>query len=149
MTIMEKLQSQMKEAMRTKDKENLATIRLMIDKIQKKEKSVLRQINEEECVNVLQTFKKQVEEELEYAVKANDNEKINKLKWDIELISCYIPQMLSNEEIYVIVANTANELIKSTKNGEISVGLLMKNVMPLVKGKADNKIVSEIVKQYI
>ncbi|WP_090739389.1 GatB/YqeY domain-containing protein [Paenibacillus sp. Mc5Re-14] len=143
MTIKQRLTDEMKEAMRNKNKGTLATIRLLIDRIQKKEKDALRDLTEEEAVQVLQTFKKQVREEADAFANAGKFSREAELVDSIFLVDRFLPQQMSKEEIDIQVQLVISEI---TSNGQVpNKGLVMKNLMPLVKGKADNKLVNEVV----
>lgn len=143
MTIKQRLTDEMKEAMRNKNKGTLATIRLLIDRIQKKEKDALRDLTEEEAVQVLQTFKKQVREEADAFANAGKFSREAELVDSIFLVDKFLPQQMSKEEIDIQVQLVISEIIS---NGQVpNKGLVMKNLMPLVKGKADNKLVNEVV----
>ncbi|MGG4105264.1 GatB/YqeY domain-containing protein [Paenibacillus lautus] len=143
MTIKQRLTDAMKESMRNKDKGTLTTIRLLIDRVQKKEKDAMRDLTEEEVVQVLQTFKKQVDEEAESFAMIGNAERTAGLLNDIELIRSFLPRQMTREEIQVVVVDVTEGLLSS---GQVpNKGLVMKNLMPLVKGKADNKLVNEVV----
>lgn len=143
MTIKQQLTDAMKEAMRNKDKGTLTTIRLLIDRIQKKEKDLLRDLTEDEVVQVLQTFKKQVREEADAFANAGKFSREAELIDSIFLVDKFLPQQMTKEEIQVVVVDVIEGLLGS---GQVpNKGLVMKNLMPLVKGKADNKLVNEVV----
>lgn len=143
MTIKTQLQEQMKMAMREKNKLALTTIRMMIDRIQKKEKELLRDLSEEEVVAVLQTFKKQVEEEMEAFLSIGNSDKFSELYSSSHLIQTFLPRMMSADEIKRLVVQAFADLASGGQ--KINKGSVMKALMPLVKGKADNKLVNEIV----
>ncbi|TVX85996.1 GatB/YqeY domain-containing protein [Paenibacillus agilis] len=140
MTIKQQLIDEMKDAMRNKDKATLTTVRLVIDRVQKKEKELLREISEEEAVQVLQTFKKQIQEEADAFAKAGKLSREAVIIDSLAFIDKFLPQQMSEQEINSIVIRVI-EGISGTPNK----GAVMKEVMPLVKGKADNKLVNQIV----
>ncbi len=137
----------MKTAMKLRDKVSLSTIRLIIDRIQKKEKDLLRDASDEEAVQVIQTFKKQTEEELEAFGKANNSTKVLELKHSLEIVVRYLPAQLSKEDLAVIVLDKANRM--QVAYSLITKGDLMKAVMPHLKGKADNKVISQAVDEFL
>ncbi|OME54085.1 hypothetical protein BSK59_16010 [Paenibacillus odorifer] len=147
MTIKQQLQDAMKSAMKNKAKLSLANIRMIIDRIQKKEKELLRELSEEEVVQVLQTFKKQVNEEMD-AFKSVGNElKVEELNLSRNLVETFLPKQMSEQEINDIVITVIEGIYSS---GEVpNKGSVMKQLMPLVKGKADNKLVNQIVTQVL
>lgn len=143
MAIKVQLQDAMKTAMRNKDKASLTTIRMMIDHIQKKEKDLLRDLSEEEVVQVLQTFKKQLEEELDGYLNIGNSLKFKEVYGQHRLVVSYLPEQMTEQEITHIIAGVIENILA---DGLVpNKGLVMKQVMPLVKGKADNKLVNQIV----
>lgn len=143
MTIKQRLTDAMKEAMRNKDKATLATVRLVIDRLQKKEKELLRDLSEDEAVQVLQTFKKQTDEEMDAFKAVNNHEKVEELLTSKKFVESFLPQQMSEQEISNIVISVIEGIYGV--GGMPNKGAVMKEVMPLVKGKADNKLVNQIV----
>lgn len=143
MTIKQQLTDAMKDAMRNKEKDKLTTIRMLIDRIQKKEKDLLRDLTEDEAVQVVQTFKKQVMEEMDGFLLAGNTEMFKKLSEQFNLVMDYLPRQMTKKQIQTVVVDVIEGLLGS---GQVpNKGLVMKNLMPLVKGKADNKLVNEVV----
>lgn len=151
--IQEQLKQDMKEAMRNRKEnpERLSVIRMIIDRIQKKEKEVQKELNHEEVIQILQTFKKQNGEEIDAFTGATISdthmEKIKKLTREIGVIMSYLPQQMTHEQVKVAVLSIIDE--NSNLRGNINKGSLMKVVMPQLKGKADNKTISDVVGEII
>lgn len=141
MSIKVQLQEDMKQAMKAKDKATLGTIRMIIDVIQKKEKEMLRDATNDEQLAAVQTFRKQTQESIEGYGKANNGAKVLELTASLQVANRYLPSQLSREDIMAIVMDLGN--------GVRNKGELMKLVMPQLKGKADNKVISEVVDQFL
>jgi len=147
MLIKEELKHKIKEAMRNKDKVALNTFRLVVDRIQKKEKDLLRDLTEDEVVSIIQTFKKQLNEEIEAFDKAGKAEKVKGLEISVSIVDKLLPQQMTEDEIILTIHLTIASMQRS--NGKINKGSVMKEIMPYVKGKADNKKVSELVSEIL
>lgn len=143
MTTKQRLHDAMKDAMRHKDKDSLTTIRMIIDRIQKKEKDALRDLAEEEVIQILQTFSKQLKEEMEGYASSGNVEMFKKVVDQNNLVHKFLPKQMTVEEITVQVQLVISEIESSGQ--ALNKGVIMKNLMPLVKGKADNKLVNELV----
>jgi hypothetical protein len=141
MTIKQQINELITTAMKHKAKTTLSVLRMMKDTIEKKEKDLLRELSETEAIQALQTFKKQSEESLEYAVKANDTINYDKFTHEIEVVNAVLPKQMSVEELI----NVVKEVIKSIDIPNI--GNVIKAVKERVEGRADNKTISEIVKK--
>ena len=147
MTLYEKLSSDMKEAMRTKDKDTLSTIRLLKSAID------LARINgktrHDECSDdlVIEVASKQVKthkESVEEFRKANRNDLADNLEREIQIISAYLPEQLSKEELEIELDKIFDEIKPS---GKKDMGKIMKEANERLKGRADFKLVSEIVNE--
>jgi uncharacterized protein YqeY len=142
MSIKERLTEDMKTAMRAKDKVRLSIIRMIKNEIDKREIDTRKELTEAESIEAVTSYKKVVAQQLEYAVDAQDDEKIAEFKNELEVVNVYLPQQLSQLEVESIVQSliTANGF-----SGVKDKGALMKLLMPEVKGKADGKLVSDVV----
>jgi uncharacterized protein YqeY len=142
MSIKERLTEDMKTAMRAKDKVRLSIIRMIKNEIDKREIDTRKELTEAESIEAVTSYKKVVAQQLEYAVDAQDDEKIAEFKNELEVVNVYLPQQLSQQEVESIVQAliTANSFA-----GVKDKGALMKLLMPEVKGKADGKLVSDVV----
>jgi uncharacterized protein YqeY len=142
MSIKQQLTEDMKTAMRAKDKVRLSIIRMIKNEIDKREIDTRKELNDLESIEAVTSYKKVVAQQLEYAVDANNQEKIDEFTNELNVVNEYLPQQLSKQEVEGIV----QDLI--TANGFAGVkdkGALMKLLMPEVKGKADGKLVSDVV----
>ncbi len=145
MTLYEKLNENMKEAMRAKDKETLSTIRLLKSAID------LARINgktrNDECSDdlVIEVASKQVKthkESIEEFRNAGREDLAVALEKEIEIISEYLPEQLSESEIEVEI----DKIFETVKpEGKKDMGKIMKEANATLKGRADFKLVSEIV----
>lgn len=141
----EKLINDMKEAMKSKDKETLSTIRLLKSAIDlyKINNKMDRSIVSDEVV--IEIAAKQVKTHKESIIEfrnAGREDLAKKLEDEIKVIKNYLPEQLSEEEIEKVI-NDIFEKVKPT--GKSDMGKIMKEVNTLLKGKADMKTVSEIV----
>jgi len=142
MSIKQQLTEDMKTAMRAKDKVRLSIIRMVKNEIDKREIDTRQELTELEEVEAITSYKKIVTQQLGYAVDADNEAKIAEFTNEIEVISSYLPQQLTAEEVESII----QALI--TQHAFVGVkdkGALMKVLMPAVKGKADGKLVSDLV----
>lgn len=146
MSIKQQLTEDMKAAMKAKDKVRLSIIRMIKNEIDKREIDTRKELTEAEAIEAVTSYKKVVSQQLEYAVAANEQERIDEFNNELQVVNQYLPQQLSEDEVRKIV----QALISS--NGFAGVkdkGALMKLLMPEVKGKADGKLVSDVVTQLL
>lgn len=143
MSIKIRLENDKNQARKNRDKISLDAITMVIDRIQKKEKDLLRDLSEEEVVQVVQSHLKALDESQEGFFKRGDHDKVGVIANEIELVKKYLPEQMSAEEITGLILAVIAIIFD---NGETpNKGNVMKAIMPLVKGKADNKIVNQLV----
>lgn len=145
MTLYEKITEDMKEAMRAKDKETLSTIKLLKSAVD------LARINNgtrnEECSDdlVIEVASKQVKthkESIEEFKRGGREDLVNALLKEIDIISTYLPEQLSKEEIETEIGKIFDDI---KPEGKKDMGKIMKEANLRLKGRADFKLVSEIV----
>lgn len=143
MTLYEQINSDMLHAMKEHEKETLSTIRLLKSAIDlQKINSKLSEITDELVIEVASRQVKQHKESIEEFRNANRDDLADALVKEIEVISRYLPKQLTEEEIESEI-DKIFEMINPT--GKQDMGKIMKEANTRLKGKADFKLVSEIV----
>ncbi|WP_166243717.1 GatB/YqeY domain-containing protein [Paenibacillus turpanensis] len=146
MTLSERLNEDMKQAMRNQDKFSLSVIRMVRASIKNVEIDQKRSLEDHEVLDILNKEVKQRKDALQEFEKAGREDLIDNAKAEIEVISKYLPQQLSEEEIRAIVQETIQEVGASSK---ADMGKVMGALMPKVKGRADGKLVNQAVQQLL
>lgn len=146
MNLSERLNEDMKQAMRDKDKFTLSTIRMIRSTIKYLEIDVKRTLDDNEVLDILSREIKQRKDALQEFEKAGRDELAASTKAEIEIINKYLPEQLTEEEIKVIVQQTIQETGASSKS---EMGKVMSALMPKVKGRADGKLVNQAVQQFL
>ncbi|WP_150266384.1 GatB/YqeY domain-containing protein [Paenibacillus tepidiphilus] len=146
MNLSERLNEDMKQAMKSKDKFTLSTIRMVRSTIKYLEIDLKRTLDDSEVLDILSREIKQRKDALQEFETAGRDELAANTKAEIEIISKYLPEQLSEEEIKVIVQQTIQETGASSKS---DMGKVMSALMPKVKGRADGKLVNQAVQQFL
>ncbi|WP_003540901.1 GatB/YqeY domain-containing protein [Desulfotomaculum nigrificans] len=141
-----RLMNDMKEAMKAKDKLKVDTIRMVNAAIKNAEINAKKELSESEVIDVIAREIKMRRDALEEYKKANRPEEMAKIKEEIDILMAYMPKQLSESEIRQIVQKTINQ---TSAQGAKDMGKVMGILMPKVKGKADGKLVSNIVKELL
>ncbi len=137
----------MKEAMKNHDKDSLSTLRLLksdIDLYLINNKMERNEASDEIVIDVVSKQVKKHRESIEEFKKGNREDLVKNLEREIELLSKYLPKQLTKEEIEVEI-NKAFDKVKPTSMKDM--GLLMKELTPVLKGKADMKLVNDLIKE--
>lgn len=142
----ETISKDMVNAMKSKDKDTLGTLRLLksaIDLYLVNNKLDRNNASDEVVIDVVSKQVKTHRESIEEFKKGNRQDLIDNLNREIELLSKYLPEQLSSEELADIVDSVFNE-VKPTSVKDM--GAIMKAITPLVKGKADMREVNALIK---
>lgn len=145
-TIKERLQEDWKLAMKAKDRFKsgvLSTAKSAILQVEKNEGITLE---DEKVIEILAREIKQRREAMLDFEKGNRQDLVDQSKAEIEILLNYLPQQLSEEEIKSIIKESALEVGASNIK---DMGKLMAKIRPLTVGKADGKVVSQLVKDYL
>jgi len=140
----EKLLDDMKNAMKSKDKLRLSVIRMARAAIKNVEIDKRKDLEDSEVVQVLAKEVKQRRDSIVEYEKAGKDDTVADLNKEIDILSVYLPEQLSTEEIEKIVNKTINELGASTM---ADMGKVMGAIMPKVRGRADGNAVNSIVRE--
>ena len=146
MSIKGKLQEDWKQAMKTRDKFKASTLSTARSAILFVEKNKGIELEDSQVIEILAKEVKQRNEAVLEFQKGNRQDLIDKAKAEIEILLSYLPQQLSNEEIYEIIEQSA---VEAGANSIKDMGKLMKLVIPKTAGRADGKLVSPLVREYI
>ncbi|MDX8364183.1 GatB/YqeY domain-containing protein [Cytobacillus sp. IB215665] len=147
MGLLERLNTDMKQAMKNKEKEKLSVIRMVKSSLQNEAiKLGSSQLSEDEELTVLSRELKQRKDSLQEFDKAGRSDLVDKLKDEISLLEIYMPKQLSEDEIKEIVKETIAAVNASSK---ADMGKVMGALMPKVKGKADGSLVNNVVQQFL
>lgn len=147
MNLKDKINNDLKEAMKSGDKIRLQTIRSIRALILEFEKSGSgKQLTPEEEIAMLTTAAKKRKESIEQFRNAGREELASQEEAELEIIMSYLPKQLSEDEILSEVKRLAGELNISSKDG---FSKLMPAVMKELKGKADGKVVRSIVEKFL
>ena len=149
MNIREKVSKNLKEAMIKKDTDLISTLRLILAAI--KERDIISkgkghdsEVNDKEIISLLQTMIKQRKGSIELYVKGNRVDLAKKEESEIEIISNFLPNQLSKQEIDEVINNT----IKSSEvNSMKDMGKVIKIIKDQYDGMMDFGYVSKVVKE--
>ncbi len=145
-TIKEKLQEDWKAALKAKDKFRANTISTAKSAILLVEKTDNVKLEDDEVINILAKEVKQRRESMLEFEKGNRQDLVDQYNTELEILLEYLPQQLSEEEIKQIVKDSAEEMGASSIK---DMGKVMSAIRPKIVGRADGKLVSQIVKEYL
>lgn len=146
MSLLERLNSDIKQAMKNKEKDKLGVIRMIKASIQNEAIKSGKEISEEDELTVLSREVKQRKDSLHEFDKAGRQDLVEKIRTELQYVELYMPKQLSEEEVTEVVKQAISETGASSK---AEMGKVMAVIMPKVKGKADGSLVNKLVQQHL
>lgn len=144
MTLSEKINNDLKEAMKCKDSFRLSVIRMVKGAMQLAKPNPREELTDDDVVAVISKQIKMRNDSIKEFESAGRDDLAEQNRREIEILNTYMPKQLSTEELTEIIDKVFNE-VKPTSQKDM--GLIMKNISPLVKGKADMSLVNKLVKE--
>lgn len=144
MQLQERLNAELKEAMKSRDVLRLSTIRMVLSSVKNRAIELRRDLSDQEITDTIVTLCKQRRESIRLFKEAGRQELVDKEEAELALLMGYLPQQLTREELESLVEKVITET--SATSGK-DMGKVMKALQPLVSGRADGKVVSEVVKE--
>ncbi|MGL4761741.1 MAG: GatB/YqeY domain-containing protein [Sarcina sp.] len=145
-TIKERLQGDWKDAMKAKDRFRSGVLSMTKSAVLQIEKNEGIELEDARVIEILAREIKQRREAMLDFEKGNRQDLVDQSQAEIEILLNYLPQQLSEEELKSIIKEAAIEVGASNIK---DMGKLMANVRPKTVGKADGKVVSQFVKEYL
>jgi uncharacterized protein len=141
MSLYERLQQDVKQAMLGRDELTRDTLRMVIAAVKRKELEGGEQVTDELVQAALQVAAKTRAESIEQFAKAGRQDLVAKEQAELEVVRRYLPRQLGEDETRALVQRLIGELKLTSKK---DVGVLMKAVMARYKGEVDGKLVQRV-----
>ena len=133
----------LKTAMKNQDKERLSVIRMVKGAIQMSELNKKHELSDAEVVDVISKEIKSRKDSINEFKKGNRNDLILKTQKEIDILQTYLPKQLSEEELTEVIDQVFDKVKPESSK---DMGMVMKELKPIINGKADMGVVSKIVK---
>jgi len=144
MSIMERLARDMVQATKARDSERLGVIRYLRSEAKNREIDLGRELKDEDAIEVLSRVARKHREAIDQFSEGGRPELVEREKRQLAVVETYLPESLSEQELAEIVDAAIEETGAEDPRG---FGLVMKSIMPRVKGRADGKVVKDLVQQ--
>lgn len=144
MSLVEKINEDMKNAMKSQDKEKLSVIRMLKSAMQLTSIEKKHELSDDEVIDVLSKQIKMRKDSVAEFSKANRVDLASQYEKEIDILMTYMPEQLSLDDVISIIDEVINEINPTSQK---QMGLIMKEVTPKVKGKFDMGEVSKIIRE--
>jgi uncharacterized protein YqeY len=142
----ERLIADVKTAMKAGNKAAVETLRMLRAQIKDVRIDKREELNENDVVQVISTAAKRRKESIKLFEEGRREDLVRKEQKELEIILAYLPEQLSQDKLKEIIGQKIEELNVSS---EKDVGLVMKAIMPEVKGKADGKVIQQMARELL
>jgi uncharacterized protein YqeY len=143
-TLIAKIDDELKEAMRARDAERRDALRLILSSLKSAEKELQRPLSDDEELQVLQRERKRRIEAAEAFRSGGREEQAESEERELAVLQEFMPEPLSEDELEEIVDDAIAE---NGATGMSDFGRVMADVMPQVSGRADGSVVSQLVRE--
>lgn len=146
MSLQQRLDGDLKAAMKSSDSLKTSVLRMVKAAIKNKQVEKREDLSEEEIISVLSTLTKQRRESIDLFSKGGREDLAEKERQELAMLQLYLPGQLSPEDLDRIIMEAINE---SSAEGVKDIGKVMRLIMPRVQGAADGKVVNQRVKELL
>jgi uncharacterized protein len=144
MALREKLDEDLKSAMRAKDSLRMNTVRALKSAVKYREIELMKPLDDAGILGVMATEIKRRRDSVEQYRAGNRADLADKEEAEIKILQEFLPQQLTPGEVE---AKVVEVIARVGAQGPKDMGAVMKALLPEVQGRADGKVVSELVKQ--
>ena len=146
MTLKKRLQDDLKNAMRQKDEVRKRTLRIALAEIKNQEIEVRGELSDADVGAILQKETKRRRETLDELATVDRPDLVASQQAELEILAEYLPQQLSREDVIDLARQIVAEI---GAEGPRQMGEVMRVLMPQLKGQADGKVVSQVVRDLL
>ncbi|TCS77820.1 GatB/YqeY domain-containing protein [Pectinatus cerevisiiphilus] len=146
MSIKDRLMADMKTAMKARQTDRLTVIRSMRSAVRQAEIDGKTDLDDDGVISIISKELKMRQESLTEFKKGGRDDLVAKTEEEIAVIMPYLPKQLSEDEIRALVKDAVEKTGASTAR---DIGKVMKMIMPEVKGKADGRLVNNVVREML
>jgi len=144
MSFRQKIQDDIKESLKAGNKDKLSAARMLWNLVKNREIDTKKESSDDEILEAVNSLAKQRRDSIEQYKLGNRQDLVDKENKDLDYLLSFLPAQMSEEQLKQIVEESIRE---SGAVGASDLGKVMKVLMPKVKGKADGKLVNQIVRE--
>ena len=146
MSLLDTIQSDMYAAMKSGDKHKTGTLRVALSKLKDKKIEKREDLSDVEALKIIQNLVKQRKEAADIYKENGRNDLMENENAELEILNAYLPQMMSEDDLRVLVKKVVEE---TGTSGLSDIGKVMPEVMKQSAGKADGKMAQSIVRELL
>ena len=142
MSLIQRIDDDLKKALKAGEKSKLTALRGLKSMIKYRQIDKGEELTDDDVVAVLSTARKKLLDSIDQFGKGGREDLVAKEKAELGIVEQYLPQQLSEDKLVEIIKKAIEE---TGADSPAKMGLVMKAVMPEIKGQADGKLVNKLV----
>jgi hypothetical protein len=146
MNLQERITKDMQAALKNKNKAELDTLRTVVSELKDERIKKMKDLTEDDVLNVLNRAVKKRREAIQLYKQGNRPDLVENEQNQVQIIQKYLPEQLSEEEMISVLERILNQV---GADSERDIGKVMGPAMQELKGKADGKVVKELVRKML
>mgnify|MGYP001134308590 CR=1 FL=1 len=146
MSLQQRLDDDLKVAIKSSDNLKTSVVRMVKAAIKNKQIEKKRELSDEEIISIISMLSKQSRESIELFSKGGREDLVEKEKKEISILQSYLPSQLTPEELDRLIFDAIKE---ASAEGAKDIGKVMRILMPRLKGSADGKVVNQRVTELL
>ncbi|MDR7870181.1 MAG: GatB/YqeY domain-containing protein [Tissierellaceae bacterium] len=146
MSLKEILMEDLKDSMKNKDTIRKNTITMVRAAIKQREVDERIDLTDEDVLDIISKQVKEKRAAIEEFKRGNRQDLVDLTNDEIDILLKYLPKQLSEEEVEIIVTEVIKEINATSMK---DIGMIMKTVMPRVKGRTDGNIVNKVIRKIL
>ena len=146
MSLYETIQADMYKAMKNNEKFKSSTLRVALAKLKDKKIELREDLSKNDEVKIIQNLVKQRKEAADIYEKNNRSELMENEMNELEILSMYLPKMMSENELNTLIKEVISDIGATNMS---DMGKVMPEIMKRSAGKADGKMVQQIVSDFL
>jgi uncharacterized protein YqeY len=143
MELREKIEDDTRQALKSGAKDKVSTLRMLNAALKNKQIDKRRPLTTEEVIETVRSLIKQRKDSIEQFTKGGRQDLVDKETAEVAILEAYLPKQLAREELESMIRDA---IAQTGAQGPRDMGKVMKALIPMVGGRADGKLVSELVK---
>ncbi|GLG00304.1 hypothetical protein Alches_03430 [Alicyclobacillus hesperidum subsp. aegles] len=146
MGLLDRLNDDLKQAMKEKQKVRLSVIRMVKSAVKNREIELGHPLSEDDVIGVIQKEVKQRKDSLQAFQDANRTDLAETAEEEIAILESYLPEPFTEDELRALASEVVERVGASSKS---DMGKVMAELMPLVRGRADGRLVQQVVQRLL
>jgi len=144
--LLEQIQEDLKRSLKAKDGTRVSVLRFLLAAVKNREIEKKDTLSDDELLAEIASSAKRRRESIEAFKDGGRQDLVDKEEAELAILAEYLPEQMSSDDVRLVAQEVINTL---NARSPAEIGAVMKELMPRVRGKADGKVVNQIVREIL